>query len=59
LLLLLTGIDPATLGRRLDSYESYQIFLEQARVWLPAVYETSEALLDNGTTICSRFSAFR
>jgi hypothetical protein len=43
LLLLQTGIDPATLGRRLDTYESYQLFLEQARTWLPAVYDTTES----------------
>src|SRR5712691_720346 len=43
LLLLQTGIGPATLGRRLDAYESYQLFLEQARTWLPSVYETSES----------------
>jgi HEPN superfamily Apea-like protein len=42
LLLLQTGIDPATLGRRLDGHESYQLFLAQARTWLPAVYETGE-----------------
>ena len=40
LLLLQTGIGPATLGRLLGAYEGYQTFLEQARVWLPAVYET-------------------
>jgi hypothetical protein len=43
LLLLQTGIDPATLGSRLKSQESYQIFLTQARTWLPAVYDTSES----------------
>jgi hypothetical protein len=42
LLLLQTGIEPATLGRRLDAYEPYGIFLEQARIWLPAVYETTK-----------------
>jgi hypothetical protein len=42
LLLLQTGIEPATLGCRLDAHERYQIFLEQARIWLPAVYETTE-----------------
>jgi hypothetical protein len=40
LLLLQTGIEPAALGRLLNAYEGYQMFLEQARVWLPAVYET-------------------
>ena len=43
LLLRQTGIDPATLSRRLDTYESYQLFLEQARTWLPAVYDTTES----------------
>jgi ApeA N-terminal domain 1 len=42
LLLLQTGIDPATLGNRFKDYESYQLFLEQARIWLPAVYDTTE-----------------
>jgi hypothetical protein len=43
LLLLQAGIDPATLGRRFNSHESYQLFLAQARTWLPAVYDTSES----------------
>lgn len=43
LLLLQTGIDPATLSRRLSTYEGYQLFLEQARTWLPAVYDTAES----------------
>lgn len=42
LLLLQTGIDSATLGRHLDAHDRYQLFLEQARIWLPAVYETTE-----------------
>jgi hypothetical protein len=42
LLLLQTGIEPATLGLRLNIYERYQLFLQQARIWLPAVYETTE-----------------
>ncbi len=42
LLLLQTGIEPATLGRHLDAHDRYQLFLEQARIWLPAVYETTE-----------------
>jgi hypothetical protein len=41
LLLLQTGIDPATLGRRFKDHESYQLFLAQARIWLPAVYDIS------------------
>jgi hypothetical protein len=42
LLLLQTGIGPATLGNRFKDHESYQLFLEQARTWLPAVYDTPE-----------------
>ena len=36
LLLLQTGIDPTALGRRFEDHESYQLFLAQARTWLPA-----------------------
>jgi len=43
LLLLQVGIDPATLGRRFNGHESYQLFLAQARTWLPAVYDPSES----------------
>ena len=42
LLLLQTGIDPATLGHRFKDHEGYQLFLAQARTWLPSVYGTSE-----------------
>jgi hypothetical protein len=45
LLLLQTGIDPATLGNRFKDHENYQLFLAQARIWLPAVYEPTENLL--------------
>lgn len=41
LLLLQTGIDPATLGDRFKDHDGYQLFLEQARTWLPAVYDTA------------------
>lgn len=43
LLLLQTGIDPVTLGHRFKDHESYQLFLAQARTWLPAVYGTGES----------------
>ncbi len=43
LLLLQTSIAPATLGHRFNGHESYQLFLAQARTWLPAVYDTSES----------------
>lgn len=43
LLLLQTGIDPATLGNRFNDHENYQLFLAQARTWLPAVYDTPES----------------
>jgi hypothetical protein len=43
LLLLQTGVDPVTLGNRFKDHESYQLFLEQARIWLPAVYDTTES----------------
>jgi ApeA N-terminal domain 1 len=37
-LLLQTRVSPATLGKRMATYEAYQLFLAQARVWLPSVY---------------------
>jgi ApeA N-terminal domain 1 len=40
LLLLRTGISPAALGKRIGSFQQYQLFLEQARAWLPAVYSS-------------------
>jgi hypothetical protein len=41
LLLLQTGVAPAALGRHFTSHEGYQLFLAQARMWLPAVYNTT------------------
>ena len=41
LLLLQTGVDPDALGRRFSEHEGYQLFLAQARIWLPAVYDAS------------------
>jgi hypothetical protein len=38
LLLLQVGIDPIALGNCFKDYENYQLFLAQARIWLPAVY---------------------
>jgi ApeA N-terminal domain 1 len=43
MLLLQTGISSATLGSRLANHEPYQLFLAQARTWLPAVYNSSES----------------
>jgi len=43
LLLLQTGIDTRTLSRRFMDHERYQLFLEQAQIWLPAVYGTSQS----------------
>jgi hypothetical protein len=40
-LLLLTGISPAALGDRIGNHEPYQLFLAQARTWLPTVYNSS------------------
>jgi hypothetical protein len=37
-LLLQTGISPAALGTRIAAYQAYQMFLLQARPWLPEVY---------------------
>lgn len=39
-LLLQTGLAPDALGRRLEQHEPYQLFRQQARSWLPAVYGT-------------------
>lgn len=44
LLLLQTGVGPDTLGHRFKDHESYQLFLAQARTWLPVVYGTNENL---------------
>ena len=41
LLLLQTGIDGVTLGGHFEGHQSYQLFLAQARMWLPAVYESN------------------
>lgn len=43
MLLLQTGIDPPVLGRRLIDHEPYQLFLAQARAWLPAVYDDNQS----------------
>ncbi len=56
LLLLQTGIDPATLGRCLRGHEPYQLFLAQARTWLPAVYDTSESPAQAGRTLQARMA---
>lgn len=37
-LLLRTGVPPETLRARLQAHQPYQLFLEQARHWLPEVY---------------------
>ncbi len=42
MLLLLTGIEPTKLGSRISDHESYQLFLSQARAWLPTVYGNSQ-----------------
>jgi hypothetical protein len=42
-LLLQTGVSPATLGKRITTYQPYQLFLAQARTWLPAVYANSSS----------------
>jgi hypothetical protein len=41
-LLLQTGITPAALGNRIASHQPYQLFLAQARTWLPAVYVAAD-----------------
>ena len=40
MLLLQTGISPGQLGSRLTRHEPYQLFLDQVRAWLPAVYNS-------------------
>lgn len=45
LLLLQVGIEPTALGDRFKGHQAYQLFLAQARTWLPSVYETNEAQL--------------
>jgi hypothetical protein len=36
--LLQTGISPTVLGTRIAAHQRYQMFLLQARTWLPEVY---------------------
>lgn len=40
-LLLQAGISPAVLGNRIHGHRPYQLFLSQARAWLPDVYHSS------------------
>jgi hypothetical protein len=40
-LLLQTGISSTVLGNRLQGHRPYQLFLSQARAWLPEVYHSS------------------
>lgn len=47
LLLLQTGIDPATLGRRLGTCESYQLFLERHERGFHASTKLAKALRNN------------
>lgn len=46
-LILQAGISPAALGKRLRSHQPYQLFLNQARAWLPAAYPSTEETSDN------------
>ncbi len=46
-LLLQTGISPEALGSRIKNHQSYQLFLNQARAWLPAVYSSMEEPSDD------------
>jgi hypothetical protein len=43
MLLLQTGISPSQLGNRLTCHDPYRLFLDQARAWLPAVYDDRQA----------------
>jgi hypothetical protein len=45
-LLLRTGISPAKLGSLIGGFLGYQLFLTQARTWLPAVYGTRDTSAD-------------
>jgi ApeA N-terminal domain 1 len=41
-LLLKTGVSPDKLGALIGNFRPYQLFLTQARTWLPDVYDTRE-----------------